>query len=321
MDYQDLIDPELQKTARVMPFNRRIVAVGNVYQAAAWKLAKIPAGITVKAIETAGYQRLKLKTEIFMPADPEGPMPALIYVHGGAFCYKAATYHKQLACIYAAKAKCKVFFPDIHLAPRYPYPAALEDVRSLYRYVTEHAEELGVDPDRIGLAGDSSGAAIAALVCNSSGKDGLPEPCLQMLIYPLTDADMETPSMRGYTEAPNWGSGNMPLVWKLYFGDENPEAFEDAEGGVLNEEFKKEALPMHSSLPAVIPDTYIETTEIDCLHDEGILYGRRLEEAGANVEINDTKGTFHGYDTALDTRIVINAVKKRISFLRRHFLG
>ena len=111
----------------------------------------------------------------------------------------------------------------------------------------------------------------------------------------------------------------MPLVWKLYFGDENPEAFEDAEGGVLNEEFKKEALPMHSSLPAVIPDTYIETTEIDCLHDEGILYGRRLEEAGANVEINDTKGTFHGYDTALDTRIVINAVKKRISFLRRHF--
>ena len=71
MDYQDLIDPELQKTARVMPFNRRIVAVGNVYQAAAWKLAKIPAGITVKAIETAGYQRLKLKRSGRSHAGPD----------------------------------------------------------------------------------------------------------------------------------------------------------------------------------------------------------------------------------------------------------
>ena len=118
MDYKDKIDPELRKTARQMPFNRQIIKAGNIYQAAALRLVKIPKGISVQTIETEGYQRLPFKTEIFTPDDAAVPVPALIYIHGGALCYKAATYHKKLACIYASKAKCKVFFPDYHLAPK-----------------------------------------------------------------------------------------------------------------------------------------------------------------------------------------------------------
>ena len=316
MDYKDKVDPELRKYARVMPFNSKIVRLGNYYQAAAYKLAKTPGDISVKTIETEGHQHLKLKTDIFTPAGMSGPMPALIYAHGGAFCYKAATYQKHLACIYAAKAKCKVFFPDYHLAPKYPYPAAQEDVRSLYRYVADHAEELGIDAGRIGLAGDSAGAAIAALICNRYERDGLVKPCLQMLIYPLTDNDMQTESMKQYTDTPFWNSQNHEKMWPMYFGDHECGGFEN---GALKDEVRAKALPMHSILPADIPDTYVETAEFDCLHDEGILYTHRLREAGANVELNDTKGTFHGYDMALDTKIVTDAVKKRLSFLRRNF--
>ena len=209
MDYRDKIDPELRKTARQMPFNRQIIKMGNIFQAAALRLMKIPGDVSAQIIETEGYQQLKYKTEIFTPADATGLMPALLYIHGGAFCYKAATYHKKLACIYAAKAKCKVFFPDYHLAPKYPYPAAVEDIRALYRYVAGHAEELGVDKDRIGLAGDSAGATIAAMICNEYEKDNLIKPCLQMLVYPLTDADMETESMKKYTDTPFWNSTNQ----------------------------------------------------------------------------------------------------------------
>ena len=318
MDYKDQIDPELRDTARQVPFNRRIIPVGNLYQSAVSKLMKIPGDLTAKTIEIEGYQDKKYKTEIFTPADAKGPMPALIYVHGGAFCYKAAAYHKNLACIYAAKAKCKVFFPDYHLAPEYPYPAGLEDVRSLYRYVSERAEELGIRKDMIGLAGDSAGATIAALICNEYEKENLIKPCLQMLVYPLTDADMETRSMKEYTDTPFWNSSNQRQMWEFYFGDRYNEVFEN---GVLKEDVKKESLPMYSGLPARIPDTYIETAEFDCLHDEGILYGHRLQKAGANVEYNDTKRTFHGYDMALDAQIVKEAVKRRLSFLRRHFQG
>ncbi len=319
MDYKEHLAPELKKAARRVPFNRKIVQVGNIYQAAALKLTRIPGDISVKTIETEGYKGLKFKTDIFTPDDADSPAPALIYVHGGAFCYKAAVYHKKLACIYASKAKCKVFFADYHLALSHPYPAGIEDIRALYKYVALHAEELGIDPDRIGLAGDSAGATIAALVCNGYEKDKLVKPCLQMLVYPLTDADMETQSMKKYTDTPFWDSTYMPRMWDIYLGDQNKGAFEDEAGCVLKDDFKIEALPMYSVLPASIPDTYIETAEFDCLHDEGVLYGQRLEKAGAKVELNDTKGTFHGYDMALDTQIVTDSVKKRLSFLRRHF--
>ena len=218
--------------------------------------------------------------------------------------------------IYAAKAKCKVFFPDYHLAPKYPYPAALNDVRSLYRYVSDHAEEFGIDAGRIGLAGDSAGGTVAAMISSEYEKYGLIRPCLQMLVYPLTDADMETQSMKKYTDTPFWNSTNHRKMWEISFGSQAIGAFEN---GMSTEDAIKNMLPMHSVLPSSIPDTYIETTEFDCLHDDGILYGLRLEEAGAKVEYNDTKGTFHGYDMALDTKIVTDSVKKRLSFLRRHF--
>ena len=77
---------------------------------------------------------------------------------------------------------------------------------------------------------------------------------------------------------------------------------------------------MDSVLPKIIPDTYIETAEFDCLHDEGILYGKKLRRAGANVEINETKGTIHGYDVALNTQTVIKNIEKRILFLRKGFI-
>ncbi len=147
----------------------------------------------------------------------------------------------------------------LNLAPDYPYPAAVEDVRSLYKYAADHAEELGIDADRIGLAGDSAGGTIAALVCNGYEKEKLIKPCLQMLVYPLTDADMGTQSMRKYTDTPFWDSTYMSLMWDIYFGDQNKGAFEDKTGCALKDDLKKEALPMHNALPSSIPDTYIET--------------------------------------------------------------
>jgi acetyl esterase len=76
---------------------------------------------------------------------------------------------------------------------------------------------------------------------------------------------------------------------------------------------------MYCDLPDAMPETYIETTEFDCLHDEGFLYGKKLTDAGLEVTVNETKGTFHGYDSALDAQIVIRNVDRRTSFLRHGF--
>ena len=302
MNYKELIDPELRKSANSFPFNPAIVAVGNLYQDLEWGRTKAPEGMEETEIVTEGTQKLSVKTTVFSIADAQADAPALIYVHGGAFAYKAAAYQKKLAMIYAKKAGCKVFFPHYHLAPKYPYPAAYEDVMALYRYVTEHARELGVDPARIGIAGDSAGASLAALVCNRSEEENVKMPCLQMLVYPVTDARMETESMKLFTDTPNWDSRANERMWDYYCGKDG--------------EKRDKASPMWCDLPSALPGTYIETAEFDCLHDEGLAYAGKLKQAGVDVEINETEGTFHGYDAAIDTQIVKQQISRRISFLR-----
>ena len=302
MDYKELIDPELRKSANSFPFNSGIVMVGNLYQDFEWGRTKGPEGMEEKEIVIEGTQNLQVKTTVFSMAGEQADLPALVYVHGGAFAYKAAAYQKKLAMIYAKKAGCKVFFPHYHLAPKYQYPAAYEDVMSVYRYVAEHAQELGVDPSRIGIAGDSAGASIAALVCNRWEEENVPMPCLQMLVYPVTDARMETESMKLYTDTPNWDSRANERMWDYYCGKDS--------------EKRDKASPMWCDLPSALPGTYIETAEFDCLHDEGLAYAGKLKQAGVDVMINETEGTFHGYDAAIDTQIVKQQISKRLSFLR-----
>ena len=302
MNYKELIDPELRKSANSFPFNPAIVAVGNLYQDLEWSRTKVPEGMEETEIVTEGTQNLSVKTTVFSMAGAQEEMPALIYVHGGAFAYKAAAYQKKLAMIYAEEAGCRVFFPHYHLAPKYPYPGAYEDVMALYRYVIEHARELGVDPTRIGIAGDSAGASLAALVCNRWEEENVKMPCLQMLVYPVTDARMETESMKLFTDTPNWDSRANERMWDYYCGKDG--------------EKRDKASPMWCDLPSALPGTYIETTEFDCLHDEGQAYAEKLKQAGVDVEINETEGTFHGYDAAIDTQIVKQQMDRRISFLR-----
>ena len=150
MKYKE-IDPELMGIARNVPYNRAVIVCANVFLPIALALTGTPPGISARSIMVPGHKGLKFRTEVFEPSGAADSLPSLIYVHGGAFSYKASPHHKKLACIYALRANCRVYFPDYHLAPRYPYPAAYEDILTLYRYLM--AEGRG----DIALAGDYSG--------------------------------------------------------------------------------------------------------------------------------------------------------------------
>lgn len=308
MKYKKQINSELRRIARNVPYNKVIIKCANIFQIISFRLAAVPKEVVHKKITVKGYKGLKLAVDIFEPSNISKKLPCLIYVHGGAFSYKASAYHKKLACIYAKKVGCRVYCPDYHLTPKYPYPAAYEDVLALYKYIMDKPEELGINHEKIGVAGDSAGASVAALICNYYEEKALKPPCLQMLVYPLTDITMQTDSMKKFSDTPLWNSKNNKRMWSFY-------------GKNLKIKDMYGASPMHSSLPQIIPDAYIETAEYDCLHDEGIIYGKKLREAGANVEINETRGTIHGYDSAINTKIAIHNIKKRILFLRRGFNG
>lgn len=302
------IDPELKKIARKIPYNRAVIRCANLFQRFSFRVTAVPPSIVNRTIVLPGYQGLAFRVDFFEPSGCREKLPCLLYVHGGAFSYRASAHHKRLACLYAEQVNCRVCFPHYHLTPRYPYPAAYEDAVACYRHLMEQAEALGIEREKIGVAGDSAGASLAALICSRYEQEQLKKPCLQMLIYPLTDSGMQTPSMKQFSDTPLWNARNNRRMWRYYCAS-------------LPEEDRYAPSPMHCPLPQQIPDTYLETAEYDCLRDEGLLYAQKLREAGANVAINETKGTFHGYDCAWNTQIALQNIEKRVLFLKKGFYG
>ncbi len=306
MKYQNLVDPELKKNAVNIPYNKFMIYGDKVTHRLISRLTKTIPDVNKRMLVIQGYNDLNFRTEIFEPVNTREKLPALVFIHGGAFSYRAASYHIRLAAIYAVSAGCRVFLPDYHLLPDHPWPAAWHDCLALYRYISENPDLTGVDTDKIGIAGDSAGAFFAEMLCNLYEQETLKKPCLQMRVYPLTDYDTDRDSMKRNSDAPVWNLKGHERMMKYYF----PE--------MSWEEIRK-LMPMQQELPQLIPDTYIETAEYDILHDEGILYGKKLEAAGAAVEINDTTGTFHGYDTAINSKIARMNIEKRIAFLKRTY--
>ena len=306
MNYKALVDPELKKFAIKMPYNKAFMYCDKWSHGLMSRFAKITPKVSKRTVTIKGYNGLDFRTDIFEPRNTQEKLPALIFIHGGAFSYRAASYHIHLAGAYAVKAGCRVFFPDYHLLPDYPWPAAWHDILALYRYISANPEQLRIDPEKIGVIGDSAGAFLAATICNSYEKEGLKKPCLQMLVYPCTDYDLERDSMQKNAEAPIWDLKSHKRMMEYYFRDKTPSEI-------------KNLLPMQQELPKNIPDTYIETAEYDILHDEGILYGKKLEAAGAFVEINETAGTFHGYDIAIKSKIARTNIEKRFAFMKKAF--
>lgn len=208
MKYKNQINPELRQIARNIPYNEMIIKCANIFLMISFRLTAVPKQVVHKTITIRGHQGLKVPVDIFEPSNGTEKLPCLIYVHGGAFSYRASAYHKKLACIYAKEAGCRVYFPDYHLTPKYPYPAAYEDVLALYKCIMGPSEALEMRRKKIGVAGDSAGASIAALICHHYEKEHLQQPCLQMLVYPLTDITMQTDSMKKFTDTPLWNAKN-----------------------------------------------------------------------------------------------------------------
>ena len=306
MNYRKLVDPELKNAAIKMPYNKAFIYCDKYTHGFLSRFTKTTREVSKRTLIIPGYNGLDFRTDIFEPRNAQGKLPALIFIHGGAFSYRAASYHVQLAAIYAAKTGCRVFFPDYHLLPDHPWPAAWHDCLALYRYICENTELLGIDPMKIGLTGDSAGAFFAEIISSKYEKEALIKPRFQMLIYPLTDYDLNRNSMQKNPEAPIWNLKNHERMMHYYFPDME---FSEIKG----------LMPMQQELPKNIPDTYIETAEFDILHDEGIQYGKKLEAAGAQVEINETAGTFHGYDVKINSKIAEMNIEKRIAFLKKEF--
>lgn len=287
------IDKELKKYCVNIPFFSFILVLSKPLLRLMYRFTPIEKGVKYEK-RTIEAECGKLRLDIFLPKNLKNNAPVLLYFHGGGFGYFASPFHKKLAAIYAKKANCRVICPDYRLLPKYGYPCAKNDSLDAYAWAKKAYPE-----SFFAVGGDSAGGALAIYVVNGAKIT----PDFQMLVYPVCDAEQKSDSIKKFTDTPFWNSVNNKKMWKIYAGKYSC----------------REVSPFETKLPEKIPDTYVELAEFDCLHDEGKSYAEKLLQNGANVFLNETKGTVHGYDIALGTKIVKENVQKRVNALKTAF--
>lgn len=247
-----------------------------------------------KSIGLTVYEPKKLKGD---------KVPAILYLHGGGFMIREAAHHHKVSRDYAVGAKAKLFFVHYRLAPKYVFPTPVEDCYSALLWLHRNANRLGIDKNRIAVAGDSAGGCLAAALTHMSRDRNGPHICFQMLVYPALDHRQKTNSIKSFHDAPGWNSLLNKQMWKIYL--------KDGHFGMLSY-----ASPAISKCFDNIPPAYIEPQEFDCLRDEALEYAKVLEENNINVEVNYLKGTFHAFDLLQWKQIVKKAMARRIAALR-----
>jgi acetyl esterase len=248
----------------------------------------------------------EVPVRIFRPHGVPGPLPALVYFHGGAFVLGDLEANARVSGRYAPAAGVLVVHVDYRLAPEHPYPAGMEDCYAVLEWVFGQAEELGVDPDRVAVGGSSAGGCLAAACALRARDDGGPPIAFQMLIYPALDDRQRSSSVRTFVDTPMWDGPNNSLMWGLYLGPDGP-------GG---DHVSQYAAPARAVTLAGLPPAFVLTCEFDPLRDEGNEFALRMLGDGVEVDLHVVPGTCHGFDV-LPTEVSRRAFEEEVQALRR----
>jgi acetyl esterase len=211
-----------------------------------------------------------------------GPLPTLIYYHGGGFVIGNIETHDSTCRRLANKSRCQVISIDYRLSPEHPFPAPTDDGLAAFRHIRDNAAAFGADAKRLAVGGDSAGGAIAAVVCQVLRDSGEQGPAFQMLIYPATDSSKQSASRVAFAEGYFLTKDLMDWFWKAYV----PAGTDLADlrlSPLLAKEFKG------------LPPAFVLTAGYDPLRDEGRAYADRLIDAGIKTTYVNYPGTIHGF--------------------------
>jgi acetyl esterase len=235
-----------------------------------------------REIGTMQYRPLEKEGE---PATQGAPLPILVYFHGGAFTHFSADTHDAVARYLCNKAGCVVVSVDYRLAPEHKFPAALDDAYDAVSWVAEHAGELGGDPHKIAVAGESAGGTISIAVCLMSKDRGGPRIALQIPMCPsLTLHELDR-----YASWQVLGGGEYLL---------SKSSIEDIKALYLprwQDSLNPLASPILARDLTGLPPALIVTAQFDPLVDEAAHYGQRLQEAGVPLTYRCFEGTVHSF--------------------------
>jgi acetyl esterase len=242
------------------------------------------------------------------PVTEHRDLPVVVFYHGGGFALGDLDTHDPVARAHAVGAEAIVVSVDYRLAPEHPFPAGVDDCWAALQWAADHAGELGGDPNRIAVAGDSAGANLAAVMAHLARDNGGPELAFQLLWYPTVTANLSLPSFIENADAPILDRNVIDafLAWYIPGVD----------------------ISDHTALPATISPAnaadfrglapaYIGTAEHDPLRDDGAHYAELLNAAGVPAELSNEPTLVHGYVSfALLIPAAAEATKRGLAALK-----
>ena len=216
-----------------------------------------------------------------------GKLPAMLWIHGGGYVLGHPDMDDALCERFVQAANCVVVSFDYRLAPEHPYPAAINDCYAGLVWMTDEAESLGIDLDRVAIAGASGGGGLTTALALMARDKGGPALLFQMPLYPMVDNRNSTASSHEIiVENATWNRTNNVTAWSMYLG-------EDTAG---SEQLSAYAVPARAESLAGLPPTYTCVGQLDLFRDETIDYVRRLAEAGVDVEFQLYPGCYHCFE-------------------------
>lgn len=216
---------------------------------------------------------------------PTADRAAIVFYHGGGFVFCDIESHDGFCRALARGSQAVVVSVDYRLAPEHRAPAAAQDAFTVFCWVIEHAAELGIDPIRTAVAGDSAGGSLAAVTAIQCRDRGITGPAAQVLLYPAIDPSFDTDSYHRYGTGHFNTRAAMQWYWRQYLGDQL----------VFDPPWL--VAPARAQSHADLAPAVIVTAGLDPLHSEGCDYARRLRNAGVSVVHRDFPGLFHGFMT------------------------
>ncbi len=232
----------------------------------------------VRELEVSGATG-PLKARLYSPESSGGQArPLLVYLHGGGFALGDLETHDSECRLLCRHAGLHVLAVEYRLAPENPFPAALDDARAAFRWAFEHALELGADPRRVAIGGDSAGGNLAAVVSQLARNEG-PVPALQLLIYPVADRSIDRPSIALFGSGYFLTRADIETFQAHYAGDTR-----DAR-----------VSPLLAKDLSNLPPALVITAGFDPLRDEGEAYAATLRAAGTPVVLRRFDGMIHGF--------------------------
>lgn len=307
------VDPAFQTVLDVvnaMPetdFSRPPLELAGEMRAAPVRIPPLPHPVAVEVRAIAARNGHGVPVRIYRPDSPS-PHAVLISLHGGGWVRGSLDGDEFRSHLMAHESGCAVISVDYRLAPEHPFPAALEDCLAVFAWAADNAASAGFDSERMGLAGDSAGANLAAATAICLRDAGALTPKCQILTYPVCDHDFTRASYEAFAKGLLLTRPFMMWCWDQYAAGANRD--------------DPRLSPLRCGDLSGLPPALVFTAEFDPLRDEGEAFAAALSAAGNLLESRRIEGAIHAFQSVLPNHsLTLETLREAARFAARQLRG